>query len=65
MRRYDLGLRSVPLTPESLRQYDAVVLVTDHSDLPYGTIHEAAQLIVDSRNVFRRMGLAGSHVVAA
>jgi len=65
MRRYDLALRSVSLTPESLRGYDAVVLVTDHSDFPYGMIHEAAQLIVDSRDVFRRMGFGGSHIVRA
>ncbi|TMB01708.1 MAG: nucleotide sugar dehydrogenase [Deltaproteobacteria bacterium] len=65
MRRHDLGLRSVPLTPESLRRYDAVVLVTDHSAFPYRAIHEEAQLIIDSRHAFHRLGLTGAHVVMA
>jgi UDP-N-acetyl-D-glucosamine dehydrogenase len=65
MRRYELRLESVPLAPESVRRFDAVVVATDHSDFPYETIHAAAQLIVDSRNAFRSRGLAGSHVVSA
>ncbi len=64
-RQYAFGLESVPLTAESLRRYDAVVLVTDHSALPYRLIHETACLIVDSRNAFRQRGLTGAHVVRA
>ena len=64
-RRHVLELQSVLLTSESVKSYDAVVLVTDHSDFPYELIHDAASLIVDSRNVFRRLGFDGPHVVQA
>jgi UDP-N-acetyl-D-glucosamine dehydrogenase len=64
-RRHKIDLASVPLTEPSLRQYDAVLLVTDHSRFPYDLIHRSASLIVDSRNAFRARGLSGPHVVPA
>ncbi|MCX6634322.1 MAG: nucleotide sugar dehydrogenase, partial [Acidobacteria bacterium] len=33
---------------------DCVVVVTDHSDFPYADIVDRAQLIVDTRNAFKR-----------
>jgi len=65
VRRHKIDLASVPLTETSLRQYDAVLLVTDHSRFPYELIHRSATLIVDSRNAFRARGLGGPHVVSA
>ena len=65
VRRHQIDLASVPLTEASLRQYDAVLLVTDHSRFPYELIHRNAPLIVDSRNAFRGRGLTGPHIVSA
>jgi UDP-N-acetyl-D-glucosamine dehydrogenase len=65
VRRHQIDLASVPLTEASLRAYDAVLLVTDHSRFPYELIHRSAPLIVDSRNAFRARGLTGPHVVPA
>jgi UDP-N-acetyl-D-glucosamine dehydrogenase len=64
-RRHSIDLASVPLSEASLPQYDAVLLVTDHSRFPYEVIHRSASLIVDSRNAFRARGLSGPHVVSA
>jgi UDP-N-acetyl-D-glucosamine dehydrogenase len=64
-RRHSIDLASVPLSETSLGQYDAVLLVTDHSGFPYELIHRSASLIVDSRNAFRARGLDGPHVVPA
>ncbi|MCL6622105.1 MAG: nucleotide sugar dehydrogenase [Syntrophobacterales bacterium] len=61
MRHYPhLDLASVPLTPETLRSYDCVVLVTDHSAYDYPWIARHARLIVDTRNAFR--GIPGEHI---
>jgi UDP-N-acetyl-D-glucosamine dehydrogenase len=35
---------------ENLGQYDAVVIVTDHSTYDYRAIVEQSQLVVDTRN---------------
>lgn len=50
-RHYALNMASTPL--DSLDQYDAVVIVTDHSSYDYGKIVEQSQLIVDTRNATR------------
>jgi UDP-N-acetyl-D-glucosamine dehydrogenase len=47
-RKYDLNMRSASL--ENIRDYDCVVIVTDHSDYDYGFIVREAQLVVDTRN---------------
>jgi UDP-N-acetyl-D-glucosamine dehydrogenase len=64
-RRHRLNLQSVELTRDAVARYDAVVLVTDHSGFPYDLVHDAARLIVDSRNAFAHRGLRGAHVVRA
>lgn len=53
MREHRFDLRSVELAPETLALYDAVVLATDHDAFDYEMIRRHAQLIVDSRGVFR------------
>jgi UDP-N-acetyl-D-glucosamine dehydrogenase len=56
MRHYDYShMKSVPLSPESLAKYDAVVIATDHSAYDYGAVVESAKLVVDTRNATRRV----------
>jgi UDP-N-acetyl-D-glucosamine dehydrogenase len=56
MRHYDYShMKSVPLNPETLGKYDAVIIATDHSTYDYGAIVDAAKLVVDSRNATRRV----------
>jgi UDP-N-acetyl-D-glucosamine dehydrogenase len=47
-RHYDLNMTNTPL--HNLAQYDAVVIVTDHSIYDYKAIVEQSQLVVDTRN---------------
>lgn len=47
-RHYALNMTNTPL--ENLGQYDAVMIVTDHSNYDYRAIVDEAQLVVDTRN---------------
>ena len=47
-RHYDLNMNNTPL--DNLGQYDAVVIVTNHSSYDYRAIVEQSQLVVDTRN---------------
>jgi UDP-N-acetyl-D-glucosamine dehydrogenase len=47
-RHYDLNMTCTPL--DNLGQYDAVVIVTDHSSYDYRSLAEQSQLLVDTRN---------------
>ena len=56
MRHYDYShMKSVPLNAETLAQYDAVVIATDHSTFDYGAIVDASKLVIDTRNATRRV----------
>lgn len=59
------GRRSVELTEAALKDFDAVVVATDHDAIDYHTIANHAPLIVDTRNVFGRLGLDRETVVKA
>lgn len=45
------GMKSVDLTPENVAGYDAVLLITDHSDIDYRMAVEKAQIFVDTRGL--------------
>ena len=47
-RHYNLNMACTPL--DDLGQYDAVIIVTDHSSYDYRAIVEQSQLVVDTRN---------------
>ena len=47
-RHYDLNMTSTPL--DNLGQFDAVLIVTDHSSYDYRAIVEQSQMVVDTRN---------------
>ncbi|WP_108444331.1 nucleotide sugar dehydrogenase [Halomonas denitrificans] len=63
MREHHFDLESVPLTPASLEEYDAVVLATDHDRFDYAMILAHARLIVDTRGIYR--GAAADTVIKA
>jgi UDP-N-acetyl-D-glucosamine dehydrogenase len=59
------GRRSVAIDPQSLEGFDAAVVATDHDTVDYGTIATRLPLVVDTRNVFARSGIAAGNVVKA
>jgi UDP-N-acetyl-D-glucosamine dehydrogenase len=46
-------MKSVPLTPATIKKYDAVVILTDHSAYDYAMIVKNARLIIDTRNAIQ------------
>jgi UDP-N-acetyl-D-glucosamine dehydrogenase len=48
--------RSVPLTQQSVRAADCVMIVTDHSDFDYRMVAGNARLVVDTRNAMPKEG---------
>jgi len=58
--------KSVALTDELLQDVDAVVIVTDHSDIDYGHVQSLAKVLVDTRAAARgtRRALSSEPVTA-
>lgn len=59
------GKTSVDLTAAGLKEYDAVLISTDHDDVDWTLIVDNARLIVDTRNVCERKGLTSDRIVKA
>jgi len=53
MREHNFDLKSVALTSENLKQYDCVVLTTDHDKFDYELILKNSNLLVDTRGKYR------------
>lgn len=54
------GRVSVPLSPQALTGYDAVIVTTDHTNVDYGMVARESRLIFDTRNVFDKSGVSVS-----
>jgi UDP-glucose/GDP-mannose dehydrogenase family, UDP binding domain len=59
------GRRSVDCTAATLADYDAVLVATDHDTVDYRLIAEGASVVVDTRNVFQRVGIHSDRIVKA
>jgi UDP-N-acetyl-D-glucosamine dehydrogenase len=64
-RRYDFGLASTPLTPETLAAADAVLIATDHSVFDYDLIVQHSRLVIDTRNATRHVRTGRDKIVLA
>ena len=58
-RHYDLNMTCTPL--DNLGQYDAVLIVTDHTAYDYRRIVAESQIVVDTRNATK--GIAAPNIV--
>ncbi len=65
MRRSDIKLSSVELTPASLESYDCVLIATGHSAYDYDFIVKHAKLVVDTRNATKNVTAFREKIVKA
>jgi UDP-N-acetyl-D-glucosamine dehydrogenase len=49
-----INLKSVSITIKNLKQYDCIVLITDHKGVDYQKTRKNAKLIFDTRNVYKK-----------
>jgi UDP-N-acetyl-D-glucosamine dehydrogenase len=57
--------KSVPLTDAALRGADAVIIVTDHSDIDYAKVQSLAKVVVDTRAAVARADRKDGRTAAA
>ncbi len=64
-RHYKYDMESVELTEENLKKFDALVVSTDHDIYDYDFIYQNSNLIIDTRNAFKKNGLVNTKVIKA
>ena len=62
MRKYHFDLESIDITADSIAEYDALLLATNHDKFDYSFIKQHAKLIVDTRGIYRE---GGNNIVKA
>jgi UDP-N-acetyl-D-glucosamine dehydrogenase len=65
MRKHDLKMKSVPISPAALAGYDCVLISTHHSAYDWQMVADNAKLIVDTRNAMKGVKGSRAHIVAA
>ncbi|MFN3480147.1 MAG: nucleotide sugar dehydrogenase [Thermodesulfovibrionales bacterium] len=65
MRKYKISKKSVPLSHESLRRYDCVIVATDHSLYDSDFIVDNSNIVVDTRNLIKNFNHNFEKVVKA
>jgi UDP-N-acetyl-D-glucosamine dehydrogenase len=66
MRKYgDLGMKSIPLSPETLAAYDCLLIATHHKAYDWQMIADHGQMIVDTRNALKNVAGRRDHIVMA
>jgi UDP-N-acetyl-D-glucosamine dehydrogenase len=63
--RFEYEMESVPISPERISKYDAVLILTDHSSIDYGMIVANAIQVVDTRNATRNISRGREKIVKA
>jgi len=64
-RKYEFDLQSVDLTEDNLKNYDLVLLSTDHDDYDYEMIYKNSKLLVDTRNALKFKGIHNGKAIKA
>ena len=59
------GMMSVPLTAESIKSYDIVLISTDHDEINYDDLVANAKLVVDTRNATKAVSGNRQKIVKA
>jgi UDP-N-acetyl-D-glucosamine dehydrogenase len=62
---FHYSMKSVPLHPETICDYDAVVILTDHSNIDYNMVVKQSQCVVDTRNACKNVGPGREKVTKA
>jgi UDP-N-acetyl-D-glucosamine dehydrogenase len=56
LKEEGIALNSVPLTAETLKQSDCVIIVTDHAAVDYKLVARHSRAVVDTRHVLPKAG---------
>ncbi len=64
-RKYNFQIKSTPITPEVLREMDAVIIIADHSAYDFTEIVKHSNLIIDTRNATSGIDGAGKKIFYA
>jgi len=64
-KRYRRSVESVKNLEKEVKKVDAVIILTDHTNIDYNTVLKNAKIIIDTRNVFNKIKGEKNKVIKA
>lgn len=61
-RKYELNLQSICLEEIEENEYDAAVIITDHSNIDYPMVLKKAKIVIDTRNALKQEGIKSDKI---
>lgn len=63
LRINGLDMEPVEIDKITLKKFDCVLIVTDHTDIDYRFLADNSRLIFDTRNIFNRLGIRERNII--
>jgi len=64
-RKYNFQKKSIPITPDLLKEMDAAIIITDHSAYDYAEIVKHSNLVIDTRNATSKIERVDGKIFSA
>ena len=64
-RKYNFQKKSIPITPDLLKEMDAAIIITDHSAYDYVEIVKHSNLVIDTRNATSKIERVDGKIFSA
>jgi len=58
-----IDMKPAKINEKSLKGFDAALLLTDHSNLNYKNLAKNLRLILDTRNIFSKLGIKSKNII--
>ena len=52
-RKHKMNMKSIKINKTNIKQFDAIVILTDHDNVNYNLIKKNSKMIFDSRGVYK------------
>jgi UDP-N-acetyl-D-glucosamine dehydrogenase len=57
-----LNLNSVDITKTADEEYDAIVIITDHTEIDYRYLVKKGKIVIDTRNALKQKGIKSDRI---
>jgi len=58
-----IDMKPVPMDAKTIKKFDCTVLITDHTKLNYGLLAKNSKAILDTRNIFHKLGIKSGNII--
>ncbi|GAF88600.1 unnamed protein product, partial [marine sediment metagenome] len=58
-----IDMKPIAMNAKMLKKFDCAILITDHTKLDYRLLAKNSRVILDTRNIFARLGISGKNII--